>query len=316
MDMFTNYEMENKEYFLTQKINKIKAKLNHDMKIFKIPNFEKKSTTQENTNFFLYIKNAANLNYIKRNYLKILKDKFLNVINKNELAKIRKRKYSHDVPYHLKTYHLLIYRNFDNFKYKPFLFPLEEKDRKRKCLTIEKQKKVKRRKINYINKYSEQTVNLVKKYIKLNPKKNINSPLMNRFSSLSPFNFFGSGYFNKMSIIQKNNFDEIETAIKKKFQEKSHNNLFLPSLKKKRNNRHILPKIKSDCLVTLKNSNLIANNLMSIKLSTKDKAKENKTKKIKIFDLISVRNSKNRKTHIFERYANNISSPMKYHQIK
>ena len=40
-----------------------------------------------------------------------------------------------------------------------------------------KTKKTKRRKINYTNKYSEQTVNLVKKNIKLNPKKNINLPV-------------------------------------------------------------------------------------------------------------------------------------------
>ena len=221
-------------------------------------------------NLYKYMKNLAFMKYQYINYIKILRKIINNTYNEVKLV-ITKRSKSHYQPIHDKLYHILIYKNLYNYRYKPYTLPLKKSDYTSNfCLTDEnlvKNKKIKIKKRTFINPYYQREINdLKKKYDRIVERKNLaikNSLLKNKNSNN-----------NVPEKISKNNscvFLGKKKIIGKKSANKSVKNIKPPNL--------ILPKIKNEYLSAQENSDKIEKDIKMMNNEyCKVQMKENKSK--------------------------------------
>ena len=103
-----------------RKVKKLTKYIDDQFKLYNIRGF---NIERKEENLFIYMKNLAYKKYRKDHLIEIFRKYNKNILGKNELNKI-KRTRSHKIPYHKMNYYTLIYRNLNNFKYRPYLFPL------------------------------------------------------------------------------------------------------------------------------------------------------------------------------------------------
>ena len=194
---------------------------------------------EKKKNLYQYMKNLAFMKYQYINYIKILRKKISNTYN--EVKKlIAKRSKSHYNPIHDKIYHILIYQNLYNYKYKPYTFSLKKSDYVSYIYltdeNIAKKRKTIIKKKNYINPYYQREINdLKKKYERIVDRKNL------KIKNFSPIKKNSN---TKTSQIKGSNnsctFLDKKKLTNKKSGNKSENNIKSASL--------ILPKIEKEYL--------------------------------------------------------------------
>lgn len=282
-------------YPILKKVNNLTKNMNKQFKDNNIRGFTIEKT---NKNLYLYMKNLAFKKYRKNHLVKIIRKNNIEIFGENELKKIRRTK-SHKLPEHRKAYHILIYRNLVNYKYKPYLYPLknEEKSYNNLLSYSEKRARKKKGKRIFINKYLDEKVQSLKKTKEKLKEKTINlrksKKMIKSNSSINNANIYN---FNKLLIKNWNNQRKrIQGSITKFSGEKSNlistdnlNNVnsiyedtttnyksnFMNSMYDK-GNKISLPKIGQECLTTLKNLNKINNKLKRFKGEKKQIEKDN-----------------------------------------
>ena len=295
-DTFIKIEMEDMYYPVVKKVNYLTKNMNKQFKENNIRGFTIEKT---NKNLYSYMKYLAFKKYRKNHLVKIIRKNNIEIFGENELKKLRRAK-SHKLPFHRKAYHILIYRNLDNYKYYPYLFPLikEEKSYDNLLSYSEKRARKKKRKRIFIDKYLETKIQSLKK-IKENLKDKASNLrkskiLIKSNSSINNTNIY---HFNKLLINNWNNQRKrIQGSTTKFSGEKSNlmstdnlNNInsvyeetttnyksnLMNSIYDKKRKKILLPKIGQECLTTLKNLNKINNKLKNIKGENKQNEKDN-----------------------------------------
>ena len=255
---------------------------------------------EQNNNLYKYMKHLAFLKYKKKNLIKILKKYNIDIFNKKELYKLKRRN-SHDIPYHKKTYHKIIYRNFYNYQYKPYVLPLN-KEIKLNYLTDYKSKKYIKEKRNiffnpyldkkiiYLNKISQRIKEKNKnKNSKILEYKNLrnyhqirNNNSVSNFQTNDIKKYKNYSYIKNINSLPKINYDNYANNISLENilnddKINSFKKEFSKSLNVNKNKNLVLPKIRDNCLSAIKNSNEIEKNLKIYKNGKKEsKNVENK----------------------------------------
>ena len=199
---------------------------------------------------------------------------------------------------HQKIYHILIYRNFLNFKYSPYVMPLTKEDKSHKMfynLTDINKKRKKIKKQIYINPYLEMKI---KTLTKINDRlkerdrvKSLNKIIYTRKSqsnqSINNEKFYK---FNKLLVNNWNNQRKrLEGKIPKLISEKTkltsasdinissqentkkYHSFLFQSIDIKKQKKIILPKLGEKCLETIRNLNQIKNKIKIYKAGNKER---------------------------------------------
>ena len=290
---FTQFKVDNLNQPLLFKLNKLKRNLNKNFKYYDIRKID--IDYDKHKNFFKYMKELAYLKYRKNHLVKIFKKYYFNLFTQKDLNNLKRRK-SHDNPYHVKTYQRLIYRNFYNYQYKPYVLPLSKEDRINKLyLTdayLKKKKRKKKiftnpcldRKIKYLSKVHQRLINKNLKN-KQDKNKNIESFKLIKSNSVS------SLYINKFNL-NKNflrNFKKIDilpniksykinySYVDNNLYDKSNNDENRTKMKLLNINKNkilILPKIQDECLSTINTSKQLEKDLKTFKYGKKETPKK------------------------------------------
>ena len=297
-DTFKNMEIEDMYYPILEKVNKMEKNMKKQFKAHKIRGF---SIQYKKNNLFMYMKHLAFKRYQKQHLIKIIRKNNINIFSENDLNKIRRTK-SHKLPYHQRAYHMLIYRNYGNYKYKPYLFPLnkEEKD-EQNLLSYSERRMIRRKrqrifinhelesKIRYLRKIKERlklkSTSIKKIKIITKSKSSPNNSDLYNFSKLLKNNWNNqrkrlqgknSNIFSEKTNI--NSTDNL-TSMNSLYEESTtfKNNL-LSSINVKKEQKIILPKINKECVTALKNLNQINKNLIQFKGINKQNAKNDEEK--------------------------------------
>ena len=104
---------------------KLTKNINKQFKDYNIRGF---TIEYEKQNIFENMKKLAYKKFRKSHLVIIFRKYYINIFTQNELTRI-KRTRSHKNPHHAKTYHKIIYRNFLNFQYRPYVMPLTKEDK-------------------------------------------------------------------------------------------------------------------------------------------------------------------------------------------
>ncbi len=297
-ETFKNIKMKDMHYPILEKVNKIEKNMNKQFKAHKIRGF---SIEKKKNNLFLYMKKLAYKKYQKQHYIKIIKKNNINIFSENELNKIRRTK-SHKLPYHQRIYHMLIYRNYGNYKYKPYLFPLnnEEKD-EQNLLSYSERRMIRRKRprifVNHELESKIRNLRKIKERLQLKPtnikkikivtksQSSLNNPDLSNFTKLLEKNWNyqrkrlqGKNSKNFGEKININSTDNL-TSMNSIYEESTtfKNNL-ISSINIKKGHKIILPKINKECLTTIKNLNQINKNLIKFKGINKQNEKNDENK--------------------------------------
>ena len=314
------------------KLNNLKRIINKNFELYDVRKID--LDYEQNKNLYKYMKQLAYFKYRRKNLIKIIDNYNKNIIKKEELKKLERRN-SHDFPYHKKTYHILIYRNLYNYKFKPYALPLNKEDKLNELnLTNAKLKINKTKKKNIIiNPYLEMKYkHLLKICQKLNNKNKIQEklePKGNLFRNNNMYNL--KKIYNSISLSElnlKNNKNNKKRNILPKIK-KNHNSSEIINEKNKSlrlsNNKNksfnlILPKIRNDCLSTIKNLNKLEYDLKIFKyritedislnedkINLKINNKYDKYAPGKLYQLIS-KSNKSKSKKIISHKKNNFST--------
>ena len=285
-DTFMNIQMEDMYYPVVNKVEKLAKKMTMQFKEYKIRNF---TIEKKKVNLFSYMKNLAFKKYRKIHLVKIIRKQYINIFSKKELNKLRRTK-SHRLPYHQKTYHIIIYRNLYNYKYRPYVMPLTKEDKANQYIfnltdINRKRKKIKKRvfvnphlelKIKTLTKIKEKLDEKVKvKKLKINKR---SSPSLENNNVLLYNKLLVNNWNNQRKRIQgrlpklrseKSNFylsDNLQSCNSNN-EEKTTNykSYILRSIDKKKGRKAILPKIGQECSTTIKTLNQINHKLKIFK---------------------------------------------------
>ena len=292
---FIGMEMQDMYFPAVKKVQILTQKIDKQFKEYNIRGF---TIERKKENLFTNMKNLAFKKFRKKHIIQILRKNYINIFDKNELNKIRRTR-SHRLPYHKKTYHTIIYRNLFNYKYRPYLLPLTKEDKSNKNflnLTDIKKRRKKTKKRIFINPHLEMKIkNLTKINEKLKEKKRVNvlekvDINKNRNSNPSISNnlsynqYLINNYNNQRKRIllkipklrsEKTIFNNMNSySSNNEESTTNHKSLSLKSINMKKNKNLILPKIKNECVSTIKNLNQINKKLRVFKGGDK----ENKVK--------------------------------------
>jgi len=278
---FTLMEIDELKQPQLYRLNNLKRTINRNFELYDVRKFD--IDYEQHKNLFKYMKKIAYFKYRRKNLVKII-DNYIKYTLKKEELKKAKRRNSHDLPYHKKIYHILIYRNLYNYKFKPYAFPLNKEDKINELnltnaeLKINKKEKKKiainpyldlkyRHLLNVFQKLSDKNKNQEK----LKPKGNLlgNNHLYNlkkiyNSISISELNLNNRKNNKKDYILPKikinrNKSHNLSEIIKDKNKSLSLNN------NKNKSFNLIFPKIRKDCLSTIKNLNKIECDLKKFK---------------------------------------------------
>ena len=289
---FIEMYMEDMYLPVVNKVQKLTKNIDKQFKDYNIRGFR---IERKKENLFSYMKNLAYKKFRKKHLVEIFRKNNIDIFGKNELNKI-KRTRSHRLPYHKKTYHKIIYRNLYNYRYRPYLFPLTKEDisnRKFLNLTDYKKRKKKVKKRVFINPYLEKKIKTLTKIneklkekenskiihkINLLPKTNSNPSFNNNLSYnkyiINNWNNQRSRFQGKIPKLrnEKTIFNNLNNN-SSNFEETTTNykSLLIKSKEIKKGKNLILPKIKEECVSTIKNLNKINNRLRVFKLGNKEK---------------------------------------------
>ena len=278
-------------------LNEVESKTKKMIKLFKNYNIRGFTIERKKDNFYLYLKNLAFKKYRKKHLIRIIRNQKINIFSRNELNKIKRTK-SHKMTNHQKIYHILIYRNFLNFKYSPYVMPLTKEDKSHKMfynLTDINKKRKKIKKQIYINPYLEMKI---KTLTKINDRlkerdrvKSLNKIIYTRKSqsnqSINNEKFYK---FNKLLVNNWNNQRKrLEGKIPKLISEKTkltsasdinissqentkkYHSFLFQSIDIKKHKKIILPKLGEKCLETIRNLNQIKNKIKIYKAGNKER---------------------------------------------
>lgn len=280
---FTLMEIDELNQPQLYKLNNLKRTINKNFELYDVRKID--IDYEQHKNLYKYMKQLAYFKYRRKNLIKIIDSYNKNTIKKEELKKIKRRN-SHDLPYHKKTYHTLIYRNLYNYKFKPYALPLNKEDKINELYITNASLKVnkKEKKRIIINPYLDiEYKRLLKVSQKLNDK-NINQEKLgtkrNLFRNNNLYNL--KKIYNSVSI-SKLNLNSNNKNLKKNYRlpkiNKNHNSSEIiidknKSLRKNYNKNKsynfILPKIRNDCLSTIKRLNKIECELKIFKYGKKE----------------------------------------------
>ena len=288
---FTLMEVDELNQPQLYKLNNLKRTINKNFELYDVRKID--IDYEQHKNLYKYMKQLAYFKYRRKNLIKIIGNYNKNIIKKEELIKLKRRN-SHDLPYHKKTYHTLIYRNLYNYKFKPYALPLNKEDKiielnltnaKLKINKIEKKRII-------INPYLDIKYKcLLKVSQKLNDKNKIQEKRElkgNLFRNNNMYNL--KKIYNSVSVSELNlNYNN--KNLKKSYRlpkiNKNYNSSEIINDKNKslrlNNNKNksfnfILPKIRNDCLSTIKSLNKIEYNLKIFKYGKKEDIFKNEEK--------------------------------------
>ena len=265
------------------KLNKIKRTINKNFELYDVRKND--IDYEQHKNLYKYMKQLAYIKYRRRNLIKIIDNYNKKSIKKEELEKIKKRN-SHHLPYHKKIYHALIYRNLYNYKFKPYALPLNKEDKINELnLTNAKIKLIKKEKKNIIiNPYLDIKYKLLLKvYQKLIDKNKNPEKLEPKGNFLRNNNMYNLKKMHNSVSVSELNLNSNKKNLKKSYIlpiiNKNHNSSKIINNKNKslklNNNKNksfnlILPKIRKDCLSTIKSLNKIECDLKIFKYVKKE----------------------------------------------
>ena len=285
---FTLMEVDELNQPQLYKLNNIKRTINKNFEFYDVRKID--IDYEQHKNFYKYMKQLAYFKYRRQNLTKIINKYIKDTIKKEELQKI-KRRFSHDLPYHKKTYYTLIYRNLYNYKFKPYALPLNKEDKIDKLnltfATLKINKKEKKRIIknpylevkykrllkvcqqvsdrNKMKEKLESKGNLFRNKNMYNLKKIYNSASVSKLNLNNSKNLLKSYLFPKINKNTNHNSSEIINDNK---------SLRLNNNKNKSFNL-ILPKIRNDCLSTIQSLNKIEIGLKIFKYGKKEDISKN-----------------------------------------
>ena len=295
-DGFTFVRLEMEDMY-NPVVNKVEKKTKKMIKQFKDYNIRGFKIETKKDNFYLYLKNLAFKKYRKKHLIRIIRKQKINIFSRNELNKIKRTK-SHKMINHQKIYHILIYRNFINFKYNPYVMPLSKEDKSHKLfynLTDINKKRKKIKKQIYINPYLEMKI---KTLTKINERlkerervKSLNKLTYTRKTKSNPSINTEKFYkFNKLLVNNWNNQRKrLEGKIPKLISEKTkftsvsdinissqentkkYESFLFQSVDLKKHKKIILPKIGEECLKTINNLNQIKSKIKIYKVGNKER---------------------------------------------
>ena len=280
---FTQFQVDKLNQPLLYKLTKLRRNLNKNFKYYDIRKID--IDYDKHKNFFKYMKELAYLKYRKIHLVKIFRKNYFNAFAQKEL-KNKKREKSQPFPYHVKTYHRLIYRNLYNYQFKPYVLPLKKEDKINNLNLTDgqiKRKKTRKkifanpyldRKIKYLTKINQRLINRNNQIDKNNYKNNIlqksnsTSCLYNNKYLLNN-NYNKYQYFNILPKIKqdKSNFNSNDSNLN---EENNNNTKSLKYTKPKL----LLPKIKGDCLSAIDSSKKIEKDLKIFKYGKKEPQKK------------------------------------------
>ena len=298
-DTFIKMEMEDMYYPISEKVNKMEKNMTKQFKAHRIRGF---SIESKKDNLFTIMKNWAFKKYQKIHLIKIIRKNNIDIFSEQELNKIRRPK-SHKLPYHDKAYYMLIFRNYENHKFEPYLLPLKKEEKADiNPLSYSQGRMIKRKRQKiFVNHELESKIRALRKIRerlkikktnlrKIKIVKKSNSSLNNannyNFNKLLIYNWNNQrkriqGNNNKIFGEKLNiNSTDNMTSINSIYEESTtnfKNNLF-NSINIKKGKKIILPKIKRECVTTLKNLDQINKNLIKFKGINKENAKDNEDK--------------------------------------
>ena len=149
---FELIQMEDMYNSVLKKVEKLTKNINKQFKDYNIRGF---TIEYEKQNIFENMKKLAYKKFRKSHLVIIFRKYYINIFTQNELTRI-KRTRSHKNPHHAKTYHKIIYRNFLNFQYRPYVMPLTKEDKEpfeNLNITDIKKKRNKTKKKIYVDPY-------------------------------------------------------------------------------------------------------------------------------------------------------------------
>ena len=290
---FTQFRVDNLNQPLIYKLNKLKRNLNKNFKFYYIRKID--VDYDKHKNFFKYMKELAYLKYRKNHLVKLFKQYYFNKFTQKDLNNLKRRK-SHNNPYHIKTYQRLIYRNFYNYQYKPYVLPLNKEDIINKLNltnTLLKKKKTKKKifsnpyldkKIKYLTKVNQRLINKNLKN-EQNINKNIESFKLIKSNSVSllhnnKFNLNKNNLsnFKKINILPnirtyKINYSSVDNNLYDK-NNNDENSTIMKSLNVNKSRILLLPKIQDDCLSTINSSKKLEKDLKIFKYGKKETPKK------------------------------------------
>ena len=290
---FTQFRVDNLNQPLIYKLNKLKRNLNKNFKFYDIRKID--VDYDKHKNLFKYMKELAYLKYRKNHLVKLFKQYYFNKFTQKDLNNLKRRK-SHNNPYHIKTYQRLIYRNFYNYQYKPYVLPLNKEDiinKLNSTNTLLKKKKTKKKifsnpyldkKIKYLTKVNQRLINKNLKN-EQNINKNIESFKLIKSNSVSllhnnKFNLNKNNLsnFKKINILPnirtyKINYSSVDNNLYDK-NNNDENSTITKSLNVNKSRILLLPKIQDDCLSTINSSKKLEKDLKIFKYGKKETPKK------------------------------------------
>jgi len=296
---FTKFEVEDLKQPLLFKLNKLKRNINKNFKYYDIRKVD--IDYDKHKNFYKYMKELAYLKYRKIHLIKIIKRKYFDIFTDKDKYDL-KRRYSHSNPYHKKSYHTLIYRNLYNYQYKPYVLPLENKDKiDRLNITDIQMGRKKNKKRVFINPYLDDKI----KYLTKVNQRLVNRKLKNekiKYNNIEPNNIRQIKKSNSF-LINNNNFNQSNSIRNNKQLEKFpkiynekitsnstdininnennsiiYNNPIIKSLSLNKTRMIFLPKIKDDIISTITHSKKLEKDLIIFKYKKKEILKKNENK--------------------------------------
>lgn len=290
---FTQFKVDNLNQPLYFKLNKLKRNLNKNFKYYDIRKID--VDYDKHKNFYKYMKELAYLKYRKNHLVKIFKKYYLNLFTQKDLNNLKRRK-SHNNPFHIKTYQRLIYRNFYNYQYKPYVLPLNKEDKINKLnLTDTVIKKKKTKKKIFSNPYLDKKLKYLSKVNQRLLDKNLKNE-QDKYKNIESFkliksNSVSSLYNNKFNLNQNclRNFKKIDILpniktykINYSSVDNNINNLenqtIMKSLNKNKNRILLLPKIQDECFSTINTSKKLEKDLKVFKYGKKETPKKEEEK--------------------------------------
>ena len=309
---FELIQMEDMYNSVLKKVEKLTKNINKQFKDYNIRGF---TIEYEKQNIFENMKKLAYKKFRKSHLVIIFRKYYINILTQNELKRI-KRTRSHKNPYHIKTYHKIIYRNFLNFQYRPYVMPLTKEDKEpfeNLNITDIKKKRNKTKKKIYIDPYLNIKIKNLKKisqrlkekeiekssekkhiFNKINvlAKRNSNPELINNNNILKYNKYLINNWNNQRRRIQEkmaklnsernilDSLDNIKSYSsnneEKTTNYKSYN--FMQSIDMKKGGKVILPTIKKECLSTMNDLKKINKNLIVLKFGKNENNNNNETK--------------------------------------
>ena len=283
---FIKMEMEDMYFPIVKKVQQLTKHIDKQFKDYNIRGF---TVERRRENLFLDMKLLAFKKYRKLHIIPIIRKTYINIFDKNEIDRIRRPR-SHGLPYHKRTYNTIILRNFNNFKYNPYLFPLSKEDTSNKLFLNQTDIKKKRKKIKqkiYLNPHIEMKIKYLTKINKqLKEKHTIehlekNHIIQKRKSNpslsynLSYNQYLVNNYNNQRKRIQgirsqKMIYNNLNNQSLNNEGSTNYKSQFKKSINFKKEKHLILPKIKAECVSTIKDLNKINRKLRVFKGGDKD----------------------------------------------